>query len=74
MSTKLLILNAKNNCNLKNTCGSMTNGHRSEFVRIIAFSVDILSDGNPSLFHCAIVASSVSRFIGFKPSVVGIAG
>jgi len=49
-------------------------GHRSEFVRIVAFSVDILSLGKPSLFHVAICASSVKRDKQSKPSVSGIEG
>lgn len=36
------------------TCGSIINGHRSELVNIVAFSVDILSLGRPSLFQIAI--------------------
>ena len=50
---------------------SMTLAGR-KFTRIVAFSVDILSDGNPSLFHPAISASSVSRVRKSKSSVIGM--
>ena len=40
--------------------------------RIVAFSVDILSDGKPSLFHPATTASSVSIVIKSSSSVIGI--
>jgi hypothetical protein len=36
------------------TCGSIMSGQRSELERMVAFSVDILSLGSPSLFHTAI--------------------
>lgn len=39
---------------------------------MVAFCVDILSPGRPSLFHWATVASSVSMDAGSKPSVIGI--
>lgn len=56
------------------TCGSIMSGQRSELERIVAFSVDILSLGSPSLFHTAIWASSVSRDSGSSPSVMGTGG
>lgn len=49
-------------------------GQRSELERMVAFSVDIRSDGRPSLFQMAICASSVSRVRGSRPSVMGIGG
>lgn len=49
-------------------------GHRSEFERIVAFSVLIRSDGRPSFCHIAMVVSSVSMVRGSKPSVIGIGG
>jgi hypothetical protein len=36
------------------TCGSIMSGQRSELDRMVAFSVDILSLGRPSLFQTAI--------------------
>jgi hypothetical protein len=36
------------------TCGSIMSGQRSELERMVAFSVDILSLGSPSLFQTAI--------------------
>lgn len=62
------------NRKFKPTCGSIINDHRSEFERIVAFSVDILSLGKPSLFHFAIWVSSVSNESGSKPSVIAIGG
>lgn len=41
-------------------------------MRIVAFWVDILSPGKPSLFHWATVASSVSINTGSKPNIMGI--
>lgn len=55
-------------------CGSIINGHRVAFVRMIAFSVDIRSFGRPSLCHVAIVASSQIKFIESILSVCGISG
>lgn len=55
-------------------CGSIINGHRVAFVRMIAFSVDILSLGRPSLCQVAIVASSQIKFNESVPSVCGISG
>lgn len=49
-------------------------GHRSELVRMMAFSVDMRSDGRPSLFQPAIVASSVRSLIGSRLCVMGITG
>lgn len=46
--------------------------HSLQLVRMVAFCVDILSPGRPSLFHWATVASSVSMEAGSKPSVIGI--
>ena len=54
------------------TCGSIMSGQRSELDRMVAFSVDILSLGRPSLFQTAIWVSSVSRDRGSSPSVIGI--
>jgi hypothetical protein len=56
------------------TCGSIMSGQRSELERMVAFSVDILSLGNPSLFQTAIWASSVSSDSGSRPSVMGTGG
>lgn len=56
------------------TCGSIMRGQRSELERIVAFSVDIRSEGSPSLFHMAIWASSVSRVRASSPSVMGTGG
>jgi len=56
------------------TCGSIMSGQRSELDRMVAFSVDILSLGRPSLFQIAIWASSVSRDRGSSPSVIGTGG
>ncbi|OCT74078.1 hypothetical protein XELAEV_18033042mg [Xenopus laevis] len=53
-------------------CGSIIRGHRLALIKIVAFSVDILSLDRPSLFHPATVTSSVSMAIGFKPSDIGI--
>lgn len=56
------------------TCGSIIKGQRSEFVKIVAFSVDILSLGKPSLCHLAICVSSVRSASGSKLSVIGTGG
>ena len=40
--------------------------------KIVAFSVDILSDGRPSLLQAAISASSVNMLRKSKPSVIAI--
>lgn len=56
------------------TCGSIIRGHRSEFDRIVAFSVDIRSLGKPSLCHFAICVSSVNNARGSRFSVMGTAG
>ena len=52
--------------------GSIMSGHRSQLVKMVAFSVDILSLGSPSLFQEAIWASSVNRVNGSSPSKTGI--
>lgn len=39
---------------------------------MVAFSVDILSLGSPSLFQVAIVASSVDMAIKSRPSAIGM--
>lgn len=52
--------------------GSIMRGQRSQCVKIVAFSVDILSLGSPSLFQVAIVASSVNMAIKSRPSVIGM--
>lgn len=49
-------------------------GHLSELERIVAFSMDIRSEGNPSFCHIAIVVSSVSKERASSPSVIGIGG
>lgn len=55
-------------------CGSIISGHRIEFIKMIAFSVDMRSLGKPSLFHAAICASSQIKSKGSMPSVCGISG
>lgn len=52
--------------------GSIIRGQRAQCVRIVAFSVDILSLGSPSLLQAAIVASSVNMAIRSRPSVIGM--
>lgn len=52
--------------------GSIIRGQRSQCVRIVAFSVDILSLGSPSLFQVATVASSVNMATKSRPSVMGM--
>ena len=49
-------------------------GQRSALVKIVAFSMDIRSDGKSSLFQRAIVAPSVSSARQSRPSVMGICG
>lgn len=49
-------------------------GHRTEFDKMVAFSMDIRSDGNPSFCHIATVVSSVSSVNVSNPSVIGIGG
>lgn len=56
------------------SCGSIINGHRVEYWRMVAFSVDILSMGRPSLFQAAIWASSEKRAKVSTPSVCGMWG
>lgn len=51
-------------------CGSIINGHRSQLVSIVAFSVLMRSLGRFSLFHWAIVALSVNKVRGSRPSVI----
>lgn len=55
-------------------CGSIISGHLAELVKIVAFSADILSLGNPSLFHTAIWASSVNKLRVSNPVLLGISG
>lgn len=50
-------------------CGSVTSGQSSPVVRMVAFSIDILSFGRPWLRQAATVASSVSTRTGSRPSV-----
>ena len=52
------------------SCGSIINGHRSQLVSIVAFSVLMRSLGRFSLFHWAIVALSVNKVRGSRPSVI----
>ena len=47
-------------------------GHRSQFVRIVAFSVDIRSEGRLSFCQPAIVALSVSKVRVSRSWVTGI--
>ena len=54
------------------SCGSIISGHRSQFVKIVAFSVDIRSLGKFSLFHVAMVALSVNSDSGSRSSVKAI--
>jgi len=53
------------------SCGSIIRGHRSQLHKMVAFSVDILSLGNPSLFQEAIWASSVNMV---RQSISGVDG
>lgn len=54
------------------SCGSTMRGQRWQEVRMVAFSVDILSAGRPSFCHAATSASSVSRVSGSRSGVTGI--
>ena len=47
-------------------------GQRWQEVRIVAFSVDILSAGSPSFCHAAMSASSVSMVKGSRSGVTGM--
>lgn len=47
-------------------------GQRWQEVRMVAFSVDILSAGSPSFCHAATSASSVSMVSGSRSGVTGI--
>ncbi|TNN81605.1 hypothetical protein EYF80_008051 [Liparis tanakae] len=47
-------------------------GQRWQEVRIVAFSVDILSAGRPSFCQAAMSASSVSMVRGSRPGVTGM--
>lgn len=51
-------------------CGSIISGHRSQLVSIVAFSVLMRSLGRFSLFHPAMVALSVNKVSGSRPSVI----
>merc|ERR1719450_1465533 len=51
------------------SCGSTIKGQRSLFRRIVAFSVDIRSEGNALLFHRAMSAASVNIETGSFASV-----
>ena len=50
----------------------MIKGYLSEFVKIVPFYVDTASEGNKSIFHVAIVASSVKILIGLTSGLIGI--
>jgi hypothetical protein len=50
----------------------MIKGYLSEFVKIVPFSVETASEGRKSLFHKAIVASSVKILIGLTSGLIGI--
>ena len=52
--------------------GSTMSGHRSEFIMMVAFSLDIRSDGRPSFAHPAITASSIRSIRKSKSAVVSI--
>lgn len=52
--------------------GSTMRGQRWQEVRMVAFSVDILSAGSPSFCHTAMSASSVSIVRGSKSGVTGM--
>lgn len=54
------------------SCGSTMSGQRWQEVRMVAFSVDILSAGSPSFCHAATSASSVSMARGSRSGVEGI--
>jgi hypothetical protein len=53
--------------------GSIINGHLEQELMIEAFSIDMVSAGNPSLHHLAFLDSVVRIFNGVIPSVIGIA-
>lgn len=55
------------------SCGSINNGHLEHDEMIDAFSNDIVSDGRPSFFHLALIASVDKIFNGSIPSVIGMA-
>jgi hypothetical protein len=50
----------------------MINGHLEHELMILAFSIDILSAGKPSLHQAAFFDSVVKIFKGVIPSVIGI--
>lgn len=52
--------------------GSTMRGQRWQEVRMVAFSVDILSAGRPSFCHAAMSASSISMVRGSRSGVTGI--
>jgi len=52
--------------------GSIISGYLSVLVNIVPFSVETISEGNPYLFHDAILASSVINLIGFRFGLHGI--
>lgn len=52
--------------------GSTMRGQRWQEVRMVAFSVDILSAGSPSFCHAAMSASSVSMVRGSRSGVTGM--
>lgn len=52
--------------------GSTMRGQRWQEVRMVAFSVDILSAGSPSFCHAATSASSVSMVRGSRSGVTGM--
>ena len=54
------------------SCGSMTKGHRLQFVMMAPFSMEILSAGRPSFCHWAFWESFVSKSSGSMPLVIGI--
>lgn len=47
-------------------------GQRWQEVRMVAFSVDILSAGRPSFCHAAMSASSISMVRGSRSGVTGM--
>jgi len=51
----------------------MSKGHLEHEEIIEAFSKLMLSEGKPSFFHLALIASEVNIFKGYIPSVIGIA-
>ena len=52
--------------------GSTMRGQRWQVVRMVAFSVDILSAGRPSFCHMAMSALSVSMVRGSRSGVTGM--